>query len=255
MIGMPSIDVGKNLDLLKDSDPQKRRAAVEALGRNMIKAAAPLMLDLLKNEKVVEVRRATVISLSLLGGNGILPILLDIIKNDSDLETRRNAAGGLRFMGDKIKSKDIIPLLLEEEDENISNVLSGTIIYLKEKGILPELLALYQAETNKKLKACLLEIIGSFDTPESKLLLTACAEPDVDDDLRLIATMAMSKIDDVSFIPILYKVYTEDPIQEIKDSAYKTLDELSIALHYHSVGHMVKDYLEKAEEKKKAKAK
>lgn len=246
---MPSFNVAKNIDLLKDTDPKKRRAAVEALGRNMVKTAVPLLLTLLKEETVVEVRRAAVMSLSLLGGNGILPTLLEIMKTDSDLETRRNAAGGLRFLGDRIQSEDILPLLLKEDDDDIRNVLVGTIIYLREVNIVPKLLDLYASEATMELQACLLEIIGSFDTPETKDLLVKCLEEDIDDKLRLIATLAMGKIDDVSFIPLLYNVYKNDSNKEIKDSAYRTLDELSIALHYHSVEHMVQDYLEKAKAK------
>ncbi len=248
---MPIFNVAKNIDLLKDIDPNKRRAAVEALGRNMIKAAVPLLLDLHKEEKVVEVRRAVVMSLSLLGGKGILPTLLETIKTDPDLETRRNAAGGLRFLGGQIKSEEILPLLLREEDEDIRNVLVGTISYLREETIVPKLLDLYTKESTKELQACLLEIIGSFDAPEIKDLLVKCLEPDIDDKQRLIATMAMGKSDDVSFIPLLYNVYKNDSNEEIRDSAYRTLDELSIALHYHSIDQMVLDYIEKEKKKKK----
>ena len=246
---MPSFSKAKNIEWLKDSDPNKRRAAAEALGRNMIKASVPLLLDLLKNETVVEVRRATVMSLSFLGGNGVLPILFEIIKTDTDLETRRNAAGGLRFFGDQIKSEEILLILLKEEDDDIRNVLVGTIIYLREESLVPKLLALYAKESRKDLQACLLEIIGSFDTPETKDLLVKCLEPDIDDKLRLIATLAMGKIDDVSFIPLLYNVHKNDSNEEIRDSAYNTLDELSVALHYHSVEQMVQEYLDKAKAK------
>ncbi len=246
---MPSFNVAKNIDLLKDADPNKRRAAVEALGRNMVKSAAPLLLNLLQEETIVEVRRAVIMSLSLLGGNGILPTLLETIKTDLDLETRRNAAGGLRFLGDRIQSEAILPLLLKEDDDDIRNVLVGTIIYLREESIVPKLLDLYKKESALELLACLLEIIGSFDTPETKELLVKCLEPNIDAKLRHIATLAMGKIDDVSFIPLLYDVYKNDPNKEIKDSAYKILDELSIALHYHSVEHMVLDYIEKAKAK------
>lgn len=248
---MPSFSIAKNIDLLKDDDANKRRAAAEALGRNMVKTAVPLLLDLLKNEAIVEVRRAAVLSLSLLGGNGVLPMLLEIIKADLDLETRRNAAGGLRFLDDQVKAEAILPLLLKEEDDGIRNVLARTIIYLREESIVPRILDLYTKESSKELQACLLEIIGSFDTPETKALLVKCLEPDIDTKLRLIATLAMGKIDDVSFIPLLYTVYKNDSDTEIRDSAYETLDELSIALRYHSVESMVQDYLEK--EKAKAK--
>ncbi len=245
---MPSFNVAKNIDLLKDSDPNKRRAAVEALGRNMTKSAVPLLLALLKDETIVEVRRAVVMSLSLLGGKGILPTLLEIIKTDNDLETRRNAAGGLRFLGGQIKSEEILPLLLKEDDDDIRNVLVGTVIYLREESIVPKLLELYNKKSSD-IQACLLEIIGSFDTPETKDLLVKCLEPACDDKLRLIATLAMGKIDDVSFIPRLHNVYKNDSNKEIRDAAYRTLEELSIALHYHSVEHMVQDYLERAKAK------
>ena len=251
LIGMSNKNIQKNIELLKDSDPIKRRAAVEALGRSMFRAATPLLLDLFKTETAVEVKRAIIMSLSLLGGNGVLPVLLETIKNDTDLETRRNAAGGLRFLGNLIQSEDIIPLLLAEKDDDIRNVLVGTITYLREEKIVPEVLGLYSKETDKKLKACLLEIIGAFDTPRTKELLIKCLKPDIDDDLRLIATLAMGKIDDVSFIPILYNVYKEDTNEAIREAAYKTLDELSIALHYHSIEHMVQDYLEKEQTKAK----
>ncbi|MHA1556157.1 MAG: HEAT repeat domain-containing protein [Candidatus Heimdallarchaeota archaeon] len=247
---MPSFNVAKNIELLQDIDPNKRRAAIEALGRNMIRTTVPLLLDLLKEETVIEVRRAIVMSLSLLGGKGTLPMLLEIIETDPDLETRRNAAGGLRFLGGQIKSEEILPLLLREEDEDIRNVLVGTIIYLREEAIVPKLLDFYSKESSKDLQACLLEIIGSFDLPETKDLLIKCLESDIDDKLRLIATLSMGKIDDVSFIPLLYNVYQNDSNEEIRDSAYRTLDELSIALHYHSIDQMVLAYIEKEKKNK-----
>ncbi len=110
---------------------------------------------------------------------------------------------------------------------------------------------LYAEESSKELQACLLEIIGSFDIPETKGLLIKCLESDIDDKLRLIATLSMGKSDDVSFIPLLYNVYQNDSNEEIRDSAYRTLDELSIALHYHSIDQMVLDYIEKEKKKKK----
>ena len=68
-------------------------------------------------------------------------------------------------------------------------------------------------------------------------------------ELKLDLIQKIIKIDDVSFIPLLYNVYQNDSNEEIRDSAYRTLDELSIALHYHSIDQMVLDYIEK--EKKK----
>ena len=58
----------KNISLLKDSDSKVRRNAAEMLGRAMHTNAVKPLLEALEAETDVKVRRAIVLSLSLLGG-------------------------------------------------------------------------------------------------------------------------------------------------------------------------------------------
>ncbi|RLI63355.1 MAG: hypothetical protein DRO63_08560, partial [Candidatus Gerdarchaeota archaeon] len=99
MTGKNAIE--RNIQLLKDKDPAVRRNAAEMLGRSMDPRATKPLIKLLQAEQIHEVRRAIVLSLSLLGGDEVLEVLLEVLKNDDDSETRRNAAGGLRFFTNK----------------------------------------------------------------------------------------------------------------------------------------------------------
>ncbi|HUU78404.1 MAG TPA: HEAT repeat domain-containing protein [candidate division Zixibacteria bacterium] len=245
---MSRIPIDKNILLLFDSDPKKRRNAAEALGQSLNKGAVKPLLNQLEKETVIEVRRAIILSLSFLGNEEALPIILDVLKNDSDIETRRNAAGGLRFFGEKINSVEIFELLLNETDIDIQNVLVGTIIFLQDDSLIPRLIKVFSKESYKNLKGCFLEIIGSYDDSRTKELLLECVQPEIDDDLRLIATRAMGKMNDIKLIPHLYEVYKSDSCKEIRDCAFKILEELSIALQYSTIEQMVLDYLDKIKE-------
>ncbi|NHJ04537.1 MAG: HEAT repeat domain-containing protein [Candidatus Heimdallarchaeota archaeon] len=245
---MSRIPIDKNILLLFDSDSKKRRNAAEALGQSLNKGAVKPLLHQLENETVVEVRRAIILSLSFLGNEEALPIILDVLKNDPDIETRRNAAGGLRFFGKKINSQEIFELLLNETDIDIQNVLVGTIIFLQDDSLIPGLIEAFNKESFRNLKGCFLEIIGSYDDSRTKELLLECVQPEIDDDLRLIAIRAMGKMNDIKLIPHLYEVYNSDSCKEVRDCAFKILEELSIALQYSSIEQMVLEYLDKTKE-------
>ncbi len=214
----------------------------------MSKRAVEPLLELTKKEIDVKVRRALMLSLSLLGDDKVLPILLDVIKNDSNIETRRNAAGGLRFFGDKINSKDLVSLMLDESDKSIRNVLVSTVIFLRDKTLIPQLLGYFETVESQELKECLLEIMGTFDDQRTKELLIKCISPEFSREIRLIATLAMGKSDDVSFILHLFEIYKNDENEEIRIRAEKFLDELSILLGYSSIDQMVLDYIQKSKE-------
>ena len=64
----------------------------------------------------------------------------------------------------------------------------------------------------------------------------------------MIATLAMGKSDDVSFIPHLFEIYQNDEDSEVRERAGKFLDELSILLGYSSIDQMVLDYIQKSKE-------
>lgn len=240
--------ISRNISLLESDDPQVKLSAVEALGRFMSKRAVEPLLELTKTETDVKVRRSLMLSLSLLGDDKVLPILLDVIKNDSDIETRRNAAGGLRFFGDKINAQYLVSLMLDESDKSIRNVLVSTVIFLRDKTLIPQLLWYFEMVESQKLKECLLEIMGSFDDQRTKELLIKCISPEFSREIRLIATISMGKLDDVSFIPHLFEIYKNDENEEIRIRAEKFLDELSILLGYSSIDQMVLDYIQKSKE-------
>ncbi|NHJ85128.1 MAG: HEAT repeat domain-containing protein [Asgard group archaeon] len=241
--------IKKNIALLDNPNPNVRLNAVETLGRCMNKTAVQPLIDLLKTEKDIAVRRGIILSLALLGGDEVLPILLSALKEEKDLQTRINAAGGLRFFGDKINALDILVILLEEKDKQVKDVLTSTIIFLRDDSILSSCITNLKKQNEEQLQECLLEIIGSFTKPESKELLKKYTQPEFPEKLRLIATRAMGKHDDVKFIPILYDIYQNDACKEIRDLAYKILDELSIILGFSSIDQMVLDFIEKLKEK------
>ncbi|NHK31314.1 MAG: HEAT repeat domain-containing protein [Asgard group archaeon] len=235
--------IKRNISLLTNSDPQIRRQAVETLGRCMNKIAVQPIIKLYKSEQDINVRQAIILSLSLLGGDDVLSILLDVLENDSDLETRRNAAGGLRFFGGKIKGSDLVDLIIKENDTAIRNVLVGTVIYLRNETLIPKLLDLFYSNEDIELKGCLLEIIGTFDTEKSKDLLINSIANDVPEELRLIATQAMGKLDDVKLIPHIYEVYKNDNSKKIVECAEKILNEYTLLLGYPSIDQMVIDFI------------
>ena len=238
----------KNISLLEDDDPMVRRNAAEMLGRAMHKNATKPLLEALEREREVEVRRVIVLSLSLLGGDEVYPVLLQILKEDADRDTRRNAAGGLRFFKEKINASDLVALIVKEPDKSIRDVLVSTVIFLRDETLIPELIKLFKKIKKQEIRECLLEIIGSHDDPDAKKMLCECASPIFEDEIRFIATRAMVKMDDVKFIPTLYEIYDKDPNKEIRDFAYKSLDEISILLGYKSVDQLVLDYIKKAQE-------
>ena len=236
--------VSRNIRLLQDSNPKIRRNAAETLGRSMNKNAIKPLIELLKVEQTNEVRRAIVLALSLLGGDETLKILLKILVTDTDLETRRNAAGGLRFFSDKVKALDLVKLLLKETDKTVRDVLVGTTIYLRDSSIVPESIEIFNSLKDIELKGCILEIIGSFDTSEGKEILKEHTSSEYEEGIRLIATRALGKFDDVSLIPHIYEISQKDNSEEIKEYAHKVLDEMSIILGFSSIDQMVLEYLD-----------
>ncbi|MHA1188553.1 MAG: HEAT repeat domain-containing protein [Candidatus Heimdallarchaeota archaeon] len=242
---MSKIPIDRNIPLLNDANPNVRRSAVEALGRKMNKGSIKPLINLYNKEDNIDVRRAIVLAISFIGGEEIIPILLDVLKNEKDADTRRNAAGGLRFFSKQVKAEVIFKILLEEEDTSIRDVLTNTIIYFQDESIIPTLIAVYQKEIKAHLEECVLEILGSFDTPETNELLFHSITLGNRDKIRLIATRALGKIrliatralgkrNAISIIAPLYEVYQNDPNEEIKNLAYKILDEYSIALNFSS---------------------
>ncbi|MHA1243843.1 MAG: HEAT repeat domain-containing protein [Candidatus Heimdallarchaeota archaeon] len=246
---MSKIPIDRNIPLLNDANPNVRRSAVEALGRKMNKGSIKPLINLYNKEDNIDVRRAIVLAISFIGGEEIIPILLDVLKNEKDADTRRNAAGGLRFFSKQVKAEVIFKILLEEEDTSIRDVLTNTIIYFQDESIIPTLIAVYQKEIKAHLEECVLEILGSFDTPETNELLFHSIKLGNRDKIRLIATRALGKRNAISIIAPLYEVYQNDPNEEIKNLAYKILDEYSIALNFHSVDQMVLDFMQKQKEK------
>jgi HEAT repeat protein len=238
----------KNISLLKDSDPKVRRNAAEMLGRTMYKNAVKPLIEVLEKETDVEVRRSMVLSLSLLGGEEVFPILLKILKDDPDRDTRRNAAGGLRFFREKINASELVALIIKESEKSIRDVLVSTVIFLRDESLVPDLIESFARIKKQEIRECLLEIIGSHDNPDAKKLLCECSSPTYDDEIRFIATRAMVKMDDVKFIPTLYEIYDKDPNQELRDFAFKALDEISVLLGYSSVDQLVLEYIQKAKE-------
>jgi len=235
--------IKRNISLLTNSDPEIRRQAVETLGRCMNKVAVQPLIKLYGTERDIVVRQAIILSLSLLGGEGVLPILLEVLKNDSDLESRRNAAGGLRFFGNMIKGSDLIDLIINEKDTAVRNVLVGTVIYLRDETLIPKLMDLFDSHKNIELKGCLLEIIGTYDNKQAKDLLINSVADDIPEELRLIATKAMGKLDDVKLIPHIYEVYKNDGSSEIVECAEKILYEYTILLGYATIDQMVIDFI------------
>jgi HEAT repeat protein len=207
------------------------------------RAVKPL-IELLENESNLDVRRAIILSISLLGGNDVLPVLLQILENDSDLDTRRNAAGGLRFFGDTINSKDVLDLILKETDESIRDVLVGTLIYLRDESLIPKIMNLFETEKDIEIKGCMLEIIGSFNKPQSKELLINSVAADSPEKLRLIATRSMGRMDEKELIPTLYEVYKNDKSLEVVECAEKFLDEFTLLLGFSSIDQMVLNILD-----------
>lgn len=238
----------KNISLLKDSDPKIRRNAAEMLGRAMHKNAVNPLIEVLEVETEVEVRRVIVLSLSLLGGDEVFPILLTILKEDADRDTRRNAAGGLRFFREKINASELVALLVKESEKSIRDVLVSTVIFLRDETLVPDLIESFTMIKKQEIRECLLEIIGSHNTPDAKKLLCECSSPIYDDEIRFIAARAMVKMDEVKFIPTLYEIYDKDPNQELRDFAFKSLDEISVLLGYSSVDQLVLEYIQKAKE-------
>lgn len=246
---MTKLPIDRNIPLLNDVDPNVRRSAVEALARTMNKGALKPLINLYKKEENVDVQRAIVLALSFIGGEEIIPILLEVLEKEKDPEIRRNAAGGLRFFNKQIKAEKIFKLLLEETDESIRDVLTNTIVYFQDESIIPSLITEFQKEKKIHLKECMLEIIGSFDTPQTNELIVQSMNPENSDTIRLIATRAMGKRNDLYMIRPLYEVYQNDSNEEIRNLAYKILDELSIALNFASVDQMVLDIIQKEKEK------
>ena len=238
----------KNISLLKDSDPKVRRNAAEMLGRAMHKNAVKPLVEVLDNETDVEVRRTIVLSLSLLGGVEVFPILLKTLKEDTDRDTRRNAAGGLRFFREEINASELITLIVKESDKSIRDVLVSTVIFLRDETLVPDLIESFTKIKKQEIRECLLEIIGSHDTLDAKKLLCECVSPTYDDEIRFIAARAMVKMDDVKFIPTLYEIYDKDPNEELRNFAFKALDEISILLGYNSIDQLVLEYIQKAKE-------
>ncbi len=236
----------KNISLLNDSDPKVRRNAAEILGRTMHKNAVQPLVEVLEKETNVEVRRAIVLSLSLLGGDEVYPILLKTLKEDTDRDTRRNAAGGLRFFKEEINASELVALIVKESEKSIRDVLVSTVIFLRDESLVLDLIESFAKIKQQEIRECLLEIIGSHDNPDAKKLLCECSSPTYEEEIRFIATRAMVKLDDVKFIPTLYEIYDKDPSQELRDFAYKALDEISVLLGYVSVDQLVLDYIQKA---------
>lgn len=75
---MSKIPIDRNIILLTDDDPQKRRSAAEALMRKMNRGAVKPLLKQLEKEKDLNVRRAIVLSLAFIGGDEVLPVLINI---------------------------------------------------------------------------------------------------------------------------------------------------------------------------------
>ena len=124
-------------------------------------------------------------------------------------------------------------------------------MYLRDSSIIPELLRLFAAEENEELKSCLLEIIGLYDDGRTKELLRKCTGAKYSEELRFIATRAIGKLDDVSFIPLLYDISQKDDSEQIRTHAHKVLDELAVVLGFNTVDQMVLEYLQQAEKKSK----
>lgn len=238
----------KNISLLKDSDPKVRRNAAEMLGRALHKNAVKPLLEALEAETDVEVRRVIVLSLSLLGGEEVYSILLQTLKEDTDRDTRRNAAGGLRFFREEINPSELVALIIKESDKSIRDVLVSTVIFLRDESLVPDLIESFSKIKKQEIRECLLEIIGSHNTTDVKKLLCECSSPTYDDEIRFIAARAMVKMDEVKFIPTLYEIFDKDPNQELRDFAYKALDEISVLLGYVSVDQLVLEYIQKAKE-------
>ncbi|MBD3192243.1 MAG: hypothetical protein GF308_16500 [Candidatus Heimdallarchaeota archaeon] len=243
-------DVKKNISLLQSHETLVRLQAAEMLGKLLDPLAVKPLLALLEIEEEVKVRRAIVLSLSLLGAKEALPSLLDILQNDPDLETRRNVAGGLRFFSEDISSQEIVEILFQETETEIRDVLTSTLVFIRDDSIIPPLLAKFRgAAKDRHLQECCLEIIGSFNDPRAKELLISCSSEDNPESFRQISTLAMGRTDDIQFVPHLYDIYQQDPSEKIRDCAHQILEEISIALNFRSIEQMVLEFKRQEQQK------
>ena len=192
------------LPLLKDSDKGVRGAAIFALGRIEPEEPSKLsnaLVTLVKSEPEVELRRAVLASLGMLGDRSPSTVQGTAVGlSDADVEVRRQAALALgKFIGGgKIVEKELKVAFETDKDKQVRGAALRALAVgfgADAKVLIPMMTARLKVEPEFDVRIAIIEELGALDA-DGKDALAALRESQKDPQtkVREAATTAIKRI-------------------------------------------------------------
>ncbi|MFH1613205.1 MAG: HEAT repeat domain-containing protein [bacterium] len=229
---------------LKDDIWFVRLAVIEIIEKEKYEKAISFLIDLLKKDEIVSVRKACAISLGNFQKDEVVMALINSLRKDSDSEVRSNCALSLGKVGkieDKKTSSTLLKAYRKEKDSEVKESAAKSLGKLKyEKAIIYLLKDLKNKKTKLNMKIVNIETLGIIGNKiiVPDLINFFKKEPDVLIQSKIIWTLGEIKSEEaIPFLIILLQ-------KQSKENNNMNVDEIAQALI--KIGQPIIPYMIKA---------
>lgn len=157
----------------KSTDPYVRRQAAEQFGSLRDPRGIPYLRNLLKDENPF-VRQTAVDSLGLLRAKEVIDDILDVLKNDKELQVRQSAVIALGYIGStEEKVVSLLTNILKDENEStsIKYAVCNTFSILRSTYPVSVLINLFESSEDIDLKKTIIYTLGKIAHPDGIAVL------------------------------------------------------------------------------------
>jgi HEAT repeat protein len=208
-----------------------RRRALYLIGRQPSADAAPLLLDVAKNDTDAGIRSEAMSWLSRTAGDQAVPLLEDLLKTSTDERTQRSAVNALGSI-DTDKARKAVRAIIERADvlervriEAIQSLARDRDNRMMSAEDLQYLRSLYAKLETPRLKEAVLSAIGRVETPESEQFLLGVARNETESpSLRAAALQRLGRMQTVSLTEI-GKLYEAADSRSMREQILQALSQ------------------------------
>jgi len=207
---------------LKDKDSSFRASFALEAGRLQIKESIPSLIKLLDDESY-KVRRNAIYALSWMQAKEAVPYLIKLTEENNDKWIRRRATQALGQIGDT-QAVPVLIKLLSDADPAVKENSIYSLGWLKDKGAVSPLLALYEKEKERAdddsstssihIRGDILQALGFIGDKSVSSLLISALDPKEDVRIRKDAAFALGLLGDETGIPYLNKIAAKTIYQD-----------------------------------------
>jgi len=227
----------RRINQLKDikESPLLRTALAKMLGKEKVKEASPVMIDILKNIKEdCKLRIACANALGEIGAKEAIPVYLEIIKNESeeeDYDVRTACANQLGNLVDKETLPELESLIRTIKDfrgDIINGIVDGISKskYKKDKDVLA-VLGLLITHRKSEIRKKVINILTESND-KSALAFLMIAMEDKSPEVRKIAIQSVGKIGGKSAALAMIDALEDEKKDDIRELIADILNKVEI---------------------------